>query len=201
MKYFVTAGFEDATCVNGGTDNSLTKSQLEMILNTVYPPSGLKVFTTLVTPNHGGNMYISETEPLSTYQALLNAIDSGNINDTGLIWTNYSPCPVCARALVGHYKNSDKPAIHIAQIYTNNNTYGEAITSLQCLAKLEHEGFSIMPWDFNQFKQYINESCANKIDERDEGNSKFNEEYMKLVSQVEVIHEVSQSSHANSWCE
>ena len=55
-----------------------------------------------------------------------------------------------------------------------------------------------MPWDFDKFKKYITESCANEIDERDEG--KFKEEYMKLVAQVGFIHEVSQNSHANSWC-
>ena len=171
-----------------------------MILNTVYSQSGSQVFTTLVTPNHGGNMYITETNPLTSYQALLNAIEQGHIDDTGNIWTNYSPCPVCARALLGHYnKASNKPTIHVARIFTDNNTFGAAVTSLQCLAKLEYEGFSIMPWDFNKFKQYITESCANEIDERDEGN--FKEEYMKLVTQVEFIHEVSQNSHANSWCD
>ena len=200
MKYLVTAEIKDAPCVNGGTDNSLMKSQLEMILNTVYSPSGLQVFTTLVTPNHGGNMYISETRPLSTYEDLVNAIEQGHIDDTGNIWTNYSPCPVCARTLLNHYsKASNKPTIHIAQIYTENDTYVDAVTSMQCLAKMEHVGFSIMPWNFNQFKRYINESCANRIDERNE--RMFKEEYMKLVAHVEFIHQVSQISHASSWCE
>ena len=162
MKYFVPAELKDATCVNRGTDNSLMRSQLEMILNTVYSQSGSQDFTTLVTPNQGGNMYISKTKPLSTYQDLLNAIEQGHIDDTGNIWTNYSPCPVCVRVLLDHYsKASNKPTIHIARIFTESDMYVDAVTSLQCLAKLEHVGFRIIPWDFNQFKQYINELCAN----------------------------------------
>ena len=103
MKYFVTA--EDPTCINGGTDNSLKKSQLEMILNTV---SGSQVFATLVTPNHGRDMYITDGletiyKPLKSYQNMFNAIEQGHIDDTGNIWANYSPCPICARALVHHY--------------------------------------------------------------------------------------------------
>lgn len=182
--------------------DSLMKSQLEMILNTVYPQSGSQVFATLMTPNHGRNMYITETNALYSYYSMLNDFEQSHIEDTGNIWTNYSPCPNCVLALLNHYNKpgNDKPAIHVARIYTESNKFEDAVRSLQCLAKLEHVGFSILPWDFIAFKQFISESCVKEISEHDE-KSDFSEEYMKLVTQIEFIHQLSQSSHANSWCE
>ena len=193
---------EDEICVNEGTDTSLKKSQLEMILNTVYPQSGSQVFATLMTPNHGRDMYITEIDALNIYYSMLNDIEQSHIEDTQNIWTNYSPCPHCVLALLDHYNKpgNDKPTVHVARIYTQSNKFNDAIRSLQCLAKLEHVGFSILPWDFSAFKQYISESCAKEIGERDEINN-FSEEYMKLVTQIEFIHQLSQSPHANSWCE
>ena len=172
-----------------------------MILNTVYPQSGSQVFATLMTPNHGRNMYITETRPLNGYYSMLNDIEQSHIEDTGNIWTNYSPCPTCVLALLNYYNKpgNDKPTIHVARIYTESNKFSDAVSSLQCLAKLEHVGFSILPWDFNAFKQYISESCANEIDEHDE--TYFFEEYMKLGTQLEFIHQLSQNKHANSWCD
>ena len=192
---------EDETCVNGGTDISLKKSQLEMILNTVYPQSGSQVFATLMTPNHGRNMYITEFNPLNGYYSILNDIEQSIIEDTGNIWTNYSPCPRCVLALLDHYNKpgNDKPTIHVARIYTESNKFSDAVSSLQCLAKLEHVGFSILPWDFNAFKQYISESCANEIDKH--GENYFLEEYMKLGTQLQFIHQLSRNLHANSWCD
>ena len=192
---------EDETCVNEGTD-PLRKSQLDMILDTVYPQSGSQVFTTLMTPNHGRNMYVTETNAINAYYSMLNGIEHGHIDDTGNIWTNYSPCPNCVLVLLNHYNKpgNDKPTIHVARIYTESNKFDDAVRSLQCLAKLEHVGFSILPWDFNAFKQFTSESCAKEIGERDE-KSEFTMEYMKLTSQIEFIHQLSQSSHANSWCE
>lgn len=187
--------------MNEGTD-PLKKSHLEMILNTVHPQSGSQIFATLMTPNHGRNMYITETDALHGYYSMLNDIEQSHIEDTGNIWTNYSPCPYCVLALLNHYNKpgNDKPTIHVARIYTKSSKFDDAVRSLQCLAKLEHMGFSILPWDFNAFKQLISESCAKEIAERDE-EGEFSEEYMKLTTQIEFVHQLSQSSHANSWCE
>ena len=111
--------------------------------------------------------------------------------------------PLCAKALLNHYKPDsgiEKPTIHVAGIYTASNKFSDAVESLQCLAKLEHVGFSILPWDFNAFKQFVSESaCMQEINEHHENNSI---EYMKLVAQLGFIHQISEkNSHANSWCE
>ena len=126
------------------TDGSLKRSQLKMILNT---QSGSQVFTTLITPNHGQNMYTTETEsdhdPINIYRSMINDIEHSHVAERGNIWANYSPCPLCAKALLSHYGKTDKPTIHVARIYTASNNISDVVKSLQCLAKLEHEGFSI----------------------------------------------------------
>ena len=188
--------------MNEGTDASLKRSQLEMILNTLYPQSGSQVFATLITPNHGRNMYFTETDPpINIYRNLINDIEHSQVGETGNIWANYSPCPQCAMALLNHYNKpgNDKPTIHVARIYTASNKFSDAVRSLQCLAKLEHVGFSIVPWDFEAFKQFVSESCVQEIDEHN--NQNFFNEYQELVRQLVFINQLSQSSHANSWCQ
>ena len=93
----ITSAAADNICVNGGTGDSLKKSQLEMILNTVtsYPQSGVQVFDTLITPNYGQNMYTTDTNPINVYLSMINDIEHSRIAETrdNTIWANYSPCP------------------------------------------------------------------------------------------------------------
>ena len=104
------------------TTGELQRSQLETILDTVYPLTGYHMpFTTLITPNRGLNMYSTETYfdgPLKAYQVMLNHIKHGTIAKTNNIWTNYPPCPDCIDALITHYEQRDKPTIHVARVYT-----------------------------------------------------------------------------------
>ena len=92
------------------------------------------------------------------------------IRDSTNIWTNYSPYPTCVHALIGKYNKPDdiKPTVHVARIYTASNGLTHIIESLQCLGKLEHEGFSVQPWNFNELKApdgvpVFLDTCLSKI--------------------------------------
>ena len=193
-------------CVDPETSNSLQRIQLEMILDTVHPVTGNPTpFTTLITPDHGATMYITELNPLIAYQIMLNEFVANNI-ETDNIWVNYSPCPTCTTALLNHYNKpeDDKPTIHVAHVYTESNKLTQVIESLQCLAKLKHEGFDIVPWNFNEFKApqgvpvFVDE-CISDIDTY-YGNVNFTSAYMDLERHTIFIQQLSENPHVNSWC-
>ena len=188
--------------MDGGTSESLQREQLQAILDTVYPITGNPTpFATIITPDHGANMYTSDIEPLTAYQLMLSSI-----GDTSNLWAAYSPCPNCVTALLRHYNKpeDEKPTIHVAGIYTESNSLTHTIKSLQCLGKLVHEGFSVLPWNFNEFKAPEGVSafldvCVSDIDTY-YANANFTSAYMELESQVTFVQQLGQSSHANSWC-
>ena len=197
--YFVV---ETGPCVEGGTSNSLQREQLEMILDTIYPITGNPTpFTTLVTPDHGVSMYVDEISPLTTYQVMID-----EMGDTSNIWTNYSPCPTCALALLSHYHKSEdeKPTIHVAGVYTESSSLTHVVESLECLGKLVHQGFSIEAWNFDEFKTpegvpVFLDGCISDINTYYESGN-FTSAYMELETVVTFIQQLGQSSHANSWC-
>ena len=187
------------------TTGALQRSQLETILDTVYPVTGNHIpITTLITPNRGLKMYETDFDPLTTYQVMLNAIEhDDNIPETDNIWTNYPPCPDCIDALITHYEQRDKPTIHVARVYTNDSSVSDTLKTQRCIAKLERAGFSVVPWNFSEFKDdpsFTHESCKTKINTY-VGSENFNKEYSELVDHLEIIDQLSQTPHANSWCE
>ena len=191
-------------CVDGGTTDSLQREQLEMILDTVYPITGSPTpYTTLLTPDHGINMYANELSPLTAYQVMLGA---RGIGDASNIWTNYSPCPTCVHALLDKYNKpeDEKPTIHVAGIYTESNSLSHIMESLECLGKLVHSGFSIVPWNFDEFKApedvpvFLN-ACNLDIDTYYR-SSNFTSAYMRLESLVTFIQQLGANPNANSWC-
>ena len=189
-------------CVEGGTSSSLEKAQLEMILDTVYPVTGNPIpFTNIITRDHGTTVYTDELSHLSAYQEMLE-----EISEIDNIWNSYSPCPSCAHALLDYFDKPDveKPTIHIARIYSETSKLTHIVESFQCLAKLVHDGFALVPWDFNQFKTRDGvpafvDACTSVIETHyRDGN--FTSAYMELVSQLTFIQELGQNPHANSWC-
>ena len=188
--------------MDSGTTKSLQREQLELILDTVYPATGNPTpFTTLVTPDHGTTMYVDEVNPLNAYQVML-----GEMGETSHIWTSYSPCPQCIRALLNHYNKpeDEKPTIHVAGLYRESNSMMHIVQSLQCLGKLQYEGFSVVPWNFDDFKapegvSVFNENCTSDIDSY-YGYVNFTSGYLELESQVTFVQQIGSQSHAGSWC-
>ena len=142
-----------------------------------------------------------EISPLTSYQVMIN-----RMGDTSNIWSSYSPCPTCARALLNHYNKpeDEKPTIHVAGLYTESNSLSHIVESLECLGKLVHMGFSIEPWNFNDFKApegvpVFMDVCNSDITTYYESGN-FTSAYMELEKIVTFIQQLGQSSHANSWC-
>ena len=183
----------DGHCVNGSTGNRLTKPDLKKILETVYPHT--ETLPTLITADGGKNMFINASEPLQAYREMRNHAQTPPSN----IWANYSPCLNCIKSLV-NARYSEKPTIHVASIYTEKNTFRDAVETLQCLAKLQHMGFAIQAWNFTEFKLYMTEECGKVIDDQLE-NEQFSSEYMKLETQVDIIRQLSENPRVSSWCE
>ena len=178
----------------------MQREQLELILDTVFPVTGNPTpLTILVTPDHGSTMYIDELDPLAAYQVML-----GAMGETTNIWTNYSPCPTCVLALLNHYDKPDdaKPTIHVARIYRESHSMTHIVQSLQCLGKLIYEGFTVVPWNFDDFKApedvvVFNDNCTSDITSY-YGFSNFMSAYMELTSQVTFMQQIATS--ASSWC-
>ena len=189
--------------LTGVNEYSLTSTTLDMILNTLHPTTtSLRPHTTILTPDRGTNMYTDDLTPLSAYQIMLDTT-TGTISN---IWANYSPCPSCARKLLDHYKDgSDKPTIHVARIYTESDDLSHVLESLKCLAKLKHNGFDIVSWNFNEFKApggvpKFTDVCTSAITTA-YANANFTSELEELGTHVTFIQALGDNSHANSWCE
>ena len=194
-------------CVlNEGTDHSLKMSTLKMVLNTIYPTTDTLIpRATILTPDHGRNMYINDVNtPQNAYYSML---DSPSAN-TDHIWASYSPCPHCARSLLTRYKSDEegatKPTLHVARVYSNSSDLSDIIQSLQCLAKLQREGFNIVSWNFNEFKAAegtsLSTDCLQAITTA-YGVANFTSAYMELELYVRFIQQLGGNPHASSWCE
>lgn len=195
---------EDPEClIEGG---ALTHSKLDTILDTVYPVNTKFIpHETILTPDHGKTIFYNElSNPLGAYQHMLGETE-GEITN---IWANYSPCPSCVRKLLEVFKEGDKPTIYFARIYTGpdseNFTISDIVTSLQCLGKLKHKGFSVVAWNFNTFNPegapVLTEVCTSAITSAFKQEN-FTSTLMELETHVTFIQELGDNTHASSWCE
>ena len=176
------------------TGQSLRISDLEIILDTLtlHPEVGRP---TVITPDHGLNTYVHDVDPMKAYQLLTARTDVADD-----IWTNYSPCQFCAKALIRHFeKLNDKPTVHVGRIYVENNSLEDTIDTLHCLGKMQHLGFKIVAWDFNAFKSTLTEPCQTLITEHTK-ETHFMNEYSKLERQVKFIHKLGRIPDASTWC-
>lgn len=172
-----------------------------MLLNTLSPTT-LVTHATILTPDHGKNMFINEIDrPWDAYISMLEQT-FGEITN---IWANYSPCPRCVSKLLSHYKEGDdKPTIHVARIYAENETLSDIVTSLQCLAKLGKKGFKIVAWNFSEFKApngtpVLVDECISAITNAE--GVDFTSAMMELDRHVTFIQALGENPHASSWCE
>ena len=200
----MTCAFSSCTdCVPSGGTHSLQKEQLEMLLDTSYPVTGNPIpFSTVLTANHGTDMYVRETNPLEAYQVMLSQHTSSDVNH---IWANYAPCPACARALISHFeKETEKPVVHVARIidFTDNVTLVHVVDVLKCLAKLKHKGFDIQAFNFNEFMNRdpaFTDSC-NSLITTYYGSANFTSAIEDLNSHVTFIQQIGGTTPANTWC-
>lgn len=196
-----------ADCVPGGTEYALQKTQLETILDTLYPATGNPVpFATIVTPNHGTDMYKQEISPLTAYQVMLGIHAPEDIKH---IWANFAPCPNCARALISHFSKKtedEKPVIHIAQVIDSaqNKNFTHIIDSMKCLARLKKENFDIQAWNFNEFKgpddnpAFI--AACNMLITEYYAYANFTSALEDLLTHVTFIEQLGENPYVHTWC-
>ena len=189
---------EDPECLTTG--GALTHSKLDTILDTVYPiNTNLIPHETILTPDHGKTLYYNEVdEPLDAYRRMIEET-TGEITT---IWANYSPCPSCVRKLLDVFKEGDKPTIYFARVYKETETLSDIVTSLQCLGKLQHKGFSVVAWNFDTFKgdSVLTSECTSAITSA-YTKENFTSALMELGRHVTFIQQLGDNTHASSWCE
>ena len=82
-------------------------------------------------------------------------------------WITNTQCPSCARNLIDWYKNSlRKPIIRAVSFYSIlPSGPAEQEKSIECLAKMMHNGFQFLLWDWNKFsKDFLKtEECKNLV--------------------------------------
>ena len=68
-------------------------------------------------------------------------------------WITNTQCPSCARHLMDWYRNLHrKPVIRVVHFYSRlPNGPAEQEEAIECLAKMMHEGFQFLLWDWNKF--------------------------------------------------
>ena len=182
------------------TGGKLTLSKLDTILDTVYPINpNLIPHETILTPDHGKTLYDNDIEPLDPYRRMIEET-TGEITT---IWANYSPCPSCVRKLLDAFKEGDKPTIYFARVYYNETEkLSGIVTSLQCLGKLQHKGFSVVAWNFDTFKgdSVLTSECTSAITSA-YTKENFTSALMELEGHATFIQELGKNPHASSWCE
>lgn len=68
-------------------------------------------------------------------------------------WLTNTPCPGCARNLMERYaKYRVKPIIRVVHFYSRPpNGPAEQEKAIECLAKMMHDGFQFLLWDWTKF--------------------------------------------------
>ena len=105
-----------------------------------------------------------------------------------------APCPDCAMKLYNMYYNynSPKPFIHISLPYRGRGKTGRGNKrlNLQCLTILVDAGFTIFPWNWRNFKEYItNDECKDAIDEMTGAAIKYDGRHDKTKKVVRFIYD------------
>ena len=68
-------------------------------------------------------------------------------------WITNTQCPSCARHMMEWYRNCPtKPVIRVVHFYSRlPNGPAEQEEAIECLAKMIHEGFKFLLWDWDKF--------------------------------------------------
>ena len=180
-------------------NKSITKSNLENMLDTVIGNDSDDL--TYVTPDHFAHMYPSEGDSLTLgYELMLQ-----EHNTVANIWTNHAPCRTCVRQLINHF-TGDKPTIHIARLLNVHGSQNSTLvtTTLQCLAKLAHNGFGIKAWDMEEFRAPLGTpvftgKCGTLIHNYNQ-NVNFTVALYRMARYIDYVNDHEESSVVDSWC-
>ena len=114
------------------------------------------------TTYDSGHVYISN----SLGHAEDNMVTKCGLTETEFYLTS-SPCPDCAMMLKQAFgAQLVKPTIYIARPYQGKGKCGNGNKKVNtaCLAMLAKAGFTLRPWDWPRFSEYLNVAdCKNTI--------------------------------------
>ena len=196
------AGDSNVYCINNRTSTeSLTLEDLKKMINTVdLIFSSLPTHETYLTINYGESIFHNH-DAIQAYYRLFDRVESTHQPKPSHIWMTQSPCLVCAKRLISEYGKQDsiKPTLHIASIYSGNDLL-DTVDSMKCMAKMVHLNFTVLPWDWTDFRDNIDHSdCIDSIDSalQDPG---FGDKRRQLQSLTDFIHELSSNPEVSSWC-
>ena len=194
-----TTGPKQTFCIDSRTNaSSLTLDNLTRMINTVDLVFGsLPTHDTYLATNFGERIF-SARDHTQAYFKLFETIKNPKPDR---IWMTQSPCLVCAKRLISEYSNPDsiRPTLHIASIYTGNSLL-DTVESMKCLAKMVYLNFTILPWDWMEFRGNIDHAdCIDSIDVALK-HSGFNEKRMTLSILLDFIHELAMNPQVSTWC-
>ena len=188
---------KDADVLCRDTDTVLYSSELENILQSVTSPSGHH-FSYIVSNN------LSTVKELQALEAYIYFVNHNGDESTNL-WVNFSPCKECTHVLIDTYRrSSSKPIIHFAQLLTDeDNPVKSIIKSIECLVRLEHEGFSVRVWNWSTFRDnYLTvQDCKDDVNNA-VTTREFMDAYMTVQYVDSFVHELAMNSGsvAGAWC-
>ena len=107
-----------------------------------------------------------------------------------------APCPDCAMMLLDKYAQSHhKPTIYIARPYQGKgkSKVGNKAVNTMCLAMLVHAGFTVHPWNWSTFSNFLtDDECKNVITD-DHNHSELQERYHAMS---QYLSDVAKEIHA-----
>ena len=109
-------------------------------------------------------------------------------------------CPDCAMMLYNKYKTETyKPFIYIARPYQGKGkegSEGNKEVNLHCLAMLMEVGFTILPWDWEDFGKYYitNDECKKAINEMTTGDM-YKMRINKAIEAIEKAVKMKTGNH------
>ena len=158
---------------------------------------------TYLTIDYGKKVYKQLNKDTHAEDRVLDDDRNNALINANGIWLNNSLCPRCAKMIMRAYTGSEhKPTIHIQSVYIQQGL-DSTLNSLMCLARMLREGFNIVPWDWEMFKNNLGinprESCVRYIDEAI-NNENFKTK-RKIVEKALGFLEAVKNCVKEEWCQ
>lgn len=159
----------------------------------VFNPRGGDT-TCLLAPDNTLMMYKSKNKTHAE-QMFLDK-NAGNLSAFPLLWINNSPCVNCSQKLVnGYVHETTRPTIQAAHFY--RGTAGKE-ASLQCLANMVSDGFTLKAFDWNAFVLLVSDAACHRDIMTALANAKFVDKMNDMANTITTVY--NYSTNGNTHC-
>lgn len=186
------------TCLPSGVESMTTLTLNNNILdNLVDTINGEPPTTDTIILSRDGSTVAKDAQ---SYNAILNFYDSsfssGKPNE---IWMNKSPCPQCIHTIMSNYDRDTAVTIHIASV--DHHDLNELIDTFKCLTVLSQNNFQILQWEWEVFRNILNEKCQNHINSTI-NSAMFKDKQKEFDSVFDFLHDIRNISNTTTkeWC-